>query len=252
MASALIVSKSTPRSEAFRVDHDQPSHPRRGRPRQGHPRQGKPGGCQIREPSVSVGTLETETAFRAQTSERRLKALQKVAGLDPQITKERTREEKRRLVAPVAGTVLGLKSNTVGGVVTAADTLMTIVPDAAHVEVEAQLPNKDVGFVHEGQTVEVKLETYTFTRFGTVPGVVRKLGRDAVKQQSQDGKQGSGELTYPVRIRLERPTISVDGRDRLITPGMKVTAEIKTEQRRVIEFLLDRVFGTLFTAGRER
>ena len=82
----------------------------------------------------------------------------------------------------MAGTVLGLKSNTVGGVVTAADTLMTIVPDNAVVEVEAQLPNKDVGFVREGQSVEVKLETYTFTRFGTVPGVVRKLGRDAVKQ----------------------------------------------------------------------
>ena len=60
-----------------------------------------------------------------------------------------------------------------------------------------------------------------------MPGIVRKLGRDAVKQQAQDGR-GSGELTYPVRIRLERPTISIDGHLRLITPGMKVSAEIKT------------------------
>ena len=81
------------------------------------------------------------------SADRRLKALQKVAGLDQQITKERRREDKRRLVAPVAGTVLGLKSNTVGGVVTAADTLMTIVPESAAVEIEAQVANKDIGFV---------------------------------------------------------------------------------------------------------
>ena len=67
-----------------------------------------------------------------------------------------------------------------------------------------------------------------------MPGTVRKLGRDAVKAQGADGR-ASGELVYPARIRLSRATIAVEGRDMLISPGMKATAEIKTDQRRVID-----------------
>jgi hemolysin D len=171
------------------------------------------------------------------------------------ISKEELHEGKRKLQAPVAGTVLGLKANTVGGVVTAADTLMTIVPDvdagSGAIEVEAQLPNKDIGYVVEGQSVAVKLETYTFTRYGTVPGTVRKVGRDSVQMQGPDGKP-SGELLFPVRIALNRTTIKVDGREQAIVPGMKVVAEIKTEERQVIGFLLDQVFAKFWTAGRER
>lgn len=103
--------------------------------------------------------------------------------------------------------------------------------------------------------VEVKLETFNFARYGTVPGTVRRLGRDAIKAQDQGSRpdgRASGELVYPARIRLSRATISVEGRDMLISPGMKATAEIKTDQRRVIDFLLERVLGTMQTAGRER
>jgi len=211
--------------------------------------------------SLENKRAETDTAFRADASDKRLKALQKVVQLEQQISKETMREDKRKLVAPVSGTVLGLKANTIGGVVTAADTLMTIVPDDTVVEIEGQLQNMDIGFVKEGMPVEIKLETFPFTRYGTVPATVRRIGRDSVKPQTaanpsngtpKDGKDAGTELTYPVRIALMRATITVEGRPQLITPGMKAVAEIKTHQRRVISYLMDQVFGTLWTAGRER
>jgi hemolysin D len=211
---------------------------------------------------------ESETAFRAEASDKRLRALQKSVQLEQQIKKEQTRELKRKLVAPVSGTVLGLKANTIGGVVTTADSLMTIVPDEARLEIDAQIQNQDIGVVKEGMAVEVKLEAFQFTRYGTVPGVVRRIGRDSVsnaaaanaaptgaKGRAAAASQGStptGDLSYPARITLEHTTIMIDGKRQAITPGMKVVAEIKTDRRRVIEFLVDKIVATTSQAGKER
>jgi membrane fusion protein, hemolysin D len=91
----------------------------------------------------------------------------------------RQKESYRRLVAPVEGTVQGLKIHTPGAVVATAETLMTLVPDGTGIEVDCLVQNKDIGFVGKGQDVEVKLEAFPFTRYGLVQGRVRKLGRDA-------------------------------------------------------------------------
>ena len=95
------------------------------------------------------------------------------------MTNARQKESYRRLLSPVDGRVQGLKIHTPGAVVTTADTLMTIVPDGAGIEVDCLVPNKDIGFVSEGQEVELKLEAFPFTRYGLVQGKVRRLGRDA-------------------------------------------------------------------------
>src|SRR5215510_4067405 len=129
--------------------------------------------------SVQAKSDEARAGFVADASDRRTKALQRLAQLNQDITKARQRESYRRLTAPVAGTVQGLKIHTPGAVVTTADTLMTIVPDGTGIEVDALVQNKDIGFVQEGQDVEVKLEAFPFTRYGLIGGRVRKLGRDA-------------------------------------------------------------------------
>ena len=68
-----------------------------------------------------------------------------------------------------------VKIYTPGAIVTAADTLMTIVPDDAGIEIDAQVENMDIGFVHEGQSVEIKLDAFPFTRYGLITGTVRSL-----------------------------------------------------------------------------
>jgi len=136
-----------------------------------------------------------------------------------------------KLTAPVSGTVQQLDVHTIGGVVSAAKPLMQIVPQDTHVEVEAFLENKDVGFVQEGQKVEVKIDAFEYTKYGTVTGKVTHVSRDAI----QDDKKG---LIYSSRIILDKATIFVEGHEMPLSAGMSVNVEIKTGDRRIIEYVL--------------
>jgi len=212
--------------------------------------------------SLEAKLAEMRAAFLADATDRRTKALQKLAGLDHDITKTRQRESCRRLRAPVSGAVQGVKVHTPGAVVTTADVLMTVVPDGAGVEIDAQVLNDDIGFVAEGQPVEVKLEAFPFTRYGLVKGRVRKLGRDAASAGPNGVTPGStaaamataaaADLAYPAKVTLDRDLLLVDGRHEPIRPGMRVSAGIRTGERRVLEYLLSPVVQAVQEAGRER
>ncbi len=128
------------------------------------------------------------------------------------------RETLGTLTAPVTGTVQQLAIHTVGGVVTEAQTLMVIVPDNTPGEplvAEVMLENKDIGFVHAGQSAELKLETFPFTRYGTVSAGVHLVTADAVF----DDKRGA---VFPARLLLHADTLQIDGRPIRLTPGMNL------------------------------
>lgn len=192
-----------------------------------------------------------------------------------EVTRADARARFQQLRAPVSGTVQQLAISTIGGVVQPAQALMIIVPDQAQVVVEAHILNKDIGFVHEGQAVRVKLEAYPFTDYGIIPGVVESISRDAIDlgagSSTSGGAGGAGQrgdgsaaspggpagappqgLVYAARIRLNQRTIRVAGRAQPIGPGLAVTAEIKTGQRRIIQYLLSPIAQTIDEAGRER
>lgn len=154
-----------------------------------------------------------------------------IASLDQELTKARYEQSLTELRAPVAGTVQQLAVHTLGGVVTPAQPLLTLVPSDQQVEVEALLENKDVGFVNAGQPVSVKVETFNFTKYGTVAGEVVSVSQDAIK----DEKRGQ---VYNAKVRLARSQLLIDGRSVALAPGMAVTVEIKTDQRRVIDYFL--------------
>lgn len=155
------------------------------------------------------------------------------------------REKLTLLTAPVAGTVQQLSVHTAGGVVTEAQTLMVIVPEEAQVTAEVIIENKDVGFVHAGQHAQIKLETFPYTRYGTLPAVVNGVTADAVN----DEKRGA---IFPATLTLAATQIDVDGKPIRLSPGMNVTAEIKTGKRRVIEYLLSPVQKAGTESLRER
>ena len=135
------------------------------------------------------------------------------------------------LRAPINGTVQQLIAHTVGGVAPAAQPLMLIVPVDGPVEVEAFIENKDKGFVHVEQAVEVKVDTFQYTKYGTLSGEVVFVSEDAI----EDEKLG---LIYAVRVRLDETELNVEGKQMRVTPGMSVNVEIKTGDRRIIEYVL--------------
>jgi hemolysin D len=169
----------------------------------------------------------------------------KVASLAHDVTKAGQREDFQRLTTPIDGVVQQLAVHTVGGVVTPAQELLIVVPQDHPVEVEAQVENKDVGFVKAGQVVEVKVETFTFTLYGTIPGRVLSVSDDAAPIE----KVG---LVYPTRVSMDRATIQVEGKQVHLSPGMAVTVEIKTGQRRVIEYLMSPLLKSVQESLRER
>lgn len=134
-----------------------------------------------------------------------------------------------RLTAPVSGTVQQLAAHTIGGVVAATQPLMQIVPEDGDIEIEAQIENKDVGFVEVGQEVEVKVDAFDYTKYGTLPARVVSVSRDAI----QDEKKG---WIYTARIVLSRNSLDVDGRRLPLSAGLAVNVGIRTGSRRVIEY----------------
>ena len=208
---------------------------------------------------------EAQAEFRRTNLSDLAEAQQKVAAATDELIKARERHALQTLTAPVAGTVQQLAVHTVGGVVTPAQPLMVIVPEDAHLEVEAMISNRDIGFVHTGQPVEIKVDTFNFTKYGLLHGKVLNVSQDALSRDKpvvtarpdagageRSSEPQGQELVYAARVSLDRTQMQVDDRLVDLTPGMAVTAEIKTGQRRVIEYLLSPLLRTRHAALRER
>ncbi len=189
--------------------------------------------------------IETTTAtFRRQQLEDLDKAQQALAQSREDQTKAVVRQALMRMTAPVSGTVQQLAVHTVGGVVTTAQALLEIVPEDT-LEVEANVENKDIGFVEVGQEAIVKIEAFPYTRYGYLKGTVISVSNDAV----QDKKKG---LLFVTRIRLPTNRIRVENKWVNLTPGMEVTAEIRTGRRSVAEYFLSPLVKTTSESLRER
>ncbi|MCA3241659.1 MAG: HlyD family type I secretion periplasmic adaptor subunit [Rubrivivax sp.] len=190
-------------------------------------------------------SLALVAELRRGLSDRRSKAELELAQLGTAADKAAQQERLTRLTAPVAGTVQQLAVHTTGGVVTPAQPLLVVVPREADVVAEVFIENKDIGFVQVGQTAEVKLDTFNFTKYGTVPALVTGISADAVV----DEQRGT---VFKARLQLQRADIVVQDRAVRISPGMLAKAEIRTGDRRVIDYFLGPVRSTMDVSARER
>ena len=102
-----------------------------------------------------------------------------IAEIEAQLVKAQKLYQFQNLLSPVNGTVHGMNANTVGGVVTPAQPIMTIVPDGTPLIIEATVLNKDIGFVKVDQEAEIKFDTFSFQKYGTIKGTVSAISPDA-------------------------------------------------------------------------
>lgn len=195
--------------------------------------------------SLNERLAQYDAGRRAAWLEELIATRTRIASYDEEITKARQRQEQRTLTAPVSGTVQQLAVHTVGGVVTPAQPLLLLVPEQDALQVEAWIPNKDIGFVHPEQKVVVKIETFEFTKYGTLDGTLRHLSHDAVTRED-------GSLVYAAAIDLAKTSLWIDGREVGLSPGMAVTVEINLGTRRLIEFLMSPLLRYKNESVRER
>lgn len=210
-----------------------------------------------RNQQLSAAALEVEQNLAALTAQTRVKTLAAIAdsereaeSLRQQLTKVSDVDDKQVLYAPVAGQVKDLAVHTVGGVVLEAQQLMVIVPEDAALEVEAWLPNKDIGFVQQGEAAIIKINTFPYTKYGTLGATVTRIAEDAVHDEKTAREKGG--LLYGMSLLMHRSTMVVDGHEEKLLPGMQVTAEIIIGQRRIIEYFLAPLQQHMQESVRER
>lgn len=188
---------------------------------------------------------QLDAAFRQSVLSRLTEADRLTISLAQELSKAEQHVGYQRITAPVDGTVAQLAVHTLGGVVAPGAVLMTIVPEGSELEVEALVLNRDIGFIRAGQLAQVKFETFQFTMHGTMPGQVRDVATDSVRNDLLG-------FVYPTRIKLARPSMSIDGRETPLAAGMKVTVDIVTDERRVIEFILSPLLRMRHDGMRQR
>lgn len=174
--------------------------------------------------------VNTQT-IRRDTLDALRQADEQSAQLRAQLDKAQQRQRLMRLAAPVSGTVQQLATHTIGGVVTAAQPLLVIVPDDYQLNVKALILNKDIGFVRQGQEAVIKIEAFPYTRYGYLTGKVQTISYDAIENEQLG-------LVYAATIALDHDTLNIEGQPVRLSAGMNITAEIKTGKRRVLDYLL--------------
>jgi hemolysin D len=207
------------------------------------------------EADASVAALaetraQTAAEYRRLRFEELTKAEQKAAGLAQDVIKAEQRTKLQVLTAPVDGVVQQLAVHTIGGVVSPGQALLTVVPLDSHLEIEAMVSNRDIGFVHAGQAAEVKVDTFNFTRYGLLHGQVLNISQDAITRDKPPDKFNDAgrettsseprgqEMNYAARVSLQRTKMQVDEKLVDLSPGMAVTVEIKTGSRSIISYLM--------------
>jgi hemolysin D len=218
------------------------------------------------EANLAVIARDTEKAYETFISENAQKlaeAERQADDVGQKLAKSAAKLDHMTLRAPLSGTIQASSVTTVGQVLTSGEEIMRIVPEDAVLEIECYLPNQDIGFVKEGQDAVVKIESFPFTRYGTINARVTRVARDAIPQpeaeqtetnsQKQTRSTQSGvaqrtqNLVFPVTLKPETTLIGVDGTNIPLQAGMATTVEIRTGSRRILEY----IFSPLVQIGSE-
>ena len=154
-----------------------------------------------------------------------------ITQLKAEVDQIKFRNTKQKIISPVDGHVDKIFMHTVGGVVTPAQQLISITPVEVPLLVKAQVLNKDIGFVKEDMNVKIKIDTFSFQKYGLLAGKVINVSKSSI----MDEKLGP---VYEVFIEPLETKLVVEGKEELISSGMSASAEIKTGKRRIIEFFI--------------
>jgi hemolysin D len=215
-----------------------------------------------RDSEKAVQTFLSDDAQKLDDAERRGEdARQRLA-------KAQAAVDHLTLRAPIAGRVQSSIIANVGQVVTSGQEVMRVVPQDSALEIEAYVLNRDIGFVSIGQQAVVKVESFPFTRYGSIRAHVTRIARDAIPSPDASAIEGDParasnatgyagaermqNLVFAVDLKPDVDNMRIDGVDRPLTSGMAVTVELKTGSRRLLEYLFSPLIEVASRAMRER
>jgi hemolysin D len=227
---------------------------------------------QLVETEASIKTIRAKIdealgQFASDQVQKKTEAERKADRGAQELIKSTAKNERTFIKAPISGTVQQLAITTVGQVVSSGQSLMTIVPVDAPIEIEALVQNQDIGFVKADQEAVIKIDAFPFTRYGTINGKILKVSKESIDEREAQGGGDPGRpqnsttaaapgrsqnLVFPATIQLAANSIDIDGKMIPLTPGMSVTVEILTGQRRAIDYVLSPLREVSSNTARER
>lgn len=195
------------------------------------------------------GLTQRMNSFKAQRRgewlDKKRQARLTLKALKQQLSTAQERQELEIIRSPVNGTVQQLNIFTLGAVLQPAQSLMIIVPENTVQQAEVKILNKDIGFVYSGQKVTLKVDAFSYTRYGTIEAELISVSRDS----TADEQLG---LIFPALVELKTNNIVIDEEPVTLMPGMSVVAEIKTDKRRIIDYVLSPIREYQAEAMREK
>jgi len=156
------------------------------------------------------------------------------AELEGKLKQVRNRLRNEWVQAPIAGTVFELQPDNNRYVTMSAEPLLRIVPKG-QLGGEVNVVNQDIGFIHAGQEVKVRVDSFPFTEYGEIEGTISQIGADALPPTDL-----IRSYHFPVDLELQRSQLKT--RDGTVIPlqaGMTITTNLKLRDRRLIELLSD-------------
>ncbi len=203
----------------------------------------KKGQPKLQDASLRVQAFTSE--FREKNHRFLADAQRRLSELKASLAEVEEALDSHQLIAPVTGMVQELGVQTPGAVVQPTQKVLLIVPESVTFQAQVMIASKDRGFVHQGQSVDLKVDSYPYTRFGTIEGKVEHIGQDAVVLDNQG-------LFFPALVSVDKTGVSVEGKTLPVLAGMQVSASIKTGKRRVISYLLSPLEAYQSESLRER
>lgn len=168
--------------------------------------------------------------------------IEQVKGL---LDKQRDRVERLDIRSPVAGLVQDLKVHSIGEVLAAGGIVGRVVPVNDVLEAEVRIAPGDVGHVHLGQHVRIKVSSFEYVRYGTIKGTISKISPTTFTDEN-------GKPYYKSNVELDRTYMGPGVGVNPILPGMVVQADIVTGSRTLIEYLLKPIYLALQDSFHER
>lgn len=157
----------------------------------------------------------------------------KIAETDSQISQTQMNLKYQEIKAPVAGKVFELKAHTPGFVASSTEPILKIVPTDKLIA-KVYITNKDIGFVKEGMTVDVRIDSFPFSEFGDIKGKLVSIGSDALPPD-----QIYPFYRFPAKVELDSQQLNVQGRNIALQSGMGVNTNIKIRDRTVMSIFAD-------------
>jgi hemolysin D len=198
--------------------------------------------------------------WRAQVSQTLSEEIRKLSDARESLNKAQLRHKLVELRADHDATVLTLAKVSVGSVLQSGEQFITLVPADAPLEIEANIAGSDDGFVHVGDPVAIKFDTFPFSQYGMANGTVRVVSPDSFTAADQQYSRNLGavplignsnEPYYRARIAIDRVALHNVPENFRVTPGMPVTADIKVGKRTILGYLLGKVLPVAREGMRE-